>query len=159
MLLCLFLQHSHFLRYAYGCNEIIFNPLIQWWYKGPISDQLKGFVWSQAPVHYKVGMMAYMFSYYGIAATTVGSILNYFLLGLAPQVDVFYLHSFETFLACTTVFPWLGTAGFTLLEYRIGHRTLSGALVENLRWVLFLYVFSSVAFCAFTPTVSSSLVD
>ena len=50
-------------KYAYGCDEIIFNPLVRWWRKGPISEQLTGFVWSAAPVHYKIGMMSYMFSY------------------------------------------------------------------------------------------------
>jgi hypothetical protein len=125
-------------KYAYGCDEIIFNPLIKWFTKGPISAQLRGFVWSDAPVHYKVGMMSYMFSYYGISAALVGSILNYLLLGLAPQIDRFYLKSFEIFLACTVVFPGLGNLGFTLLEYRIGKRTLGGAVVENLRWVPFL---------------------
>ena len=90
--------------------------------------------------------MAYMFSYYGIAAAAMGSVLNYLLLGLASQIDKFYLHSFEIFLACTVVFPGLGNAGFTLFEYRIGHRTLLGALVENLRWVPFLYVLGSVPF-------------
>lgn len=50
-------------KYAYGCSEIIFNPLVRWWRMGPISRQLRGFVWSKAPVHYKVGMMSYMFSY------------------------------------------------------------------------------------------------
>jgi hypothetical protein len=50
-------------KYSYGCNELIFNPLIEWWRKGPINKQLRIFVWSDAPVHYKISMMAYMFSY------------------------------------------------------------------------------------------------
>ena len=41
-----------------GCNELIFNPLIQWWYKGPITKQLRTFMWSDAPIHYKIGMMS-----------------------------------------------------------------------------------------------------
>ncbi|KAG6830498.1 hypothetical protein H0H87_007855 [Tephrocybe sp. NHM501043] len=128
-------------KYAYGCNEIIFNPLIKWWKSGPISSQLRGFVWSKAPVHYKIGMMSY-----GIAAATVGSILNYLLLGLAPQLDRFYLHSFEILLACTVIFPGLGNLGFTLLEYRIGHRSFIGAMVENLRWVpFFLFFFGGLS--------------
>lgn len=76
----------------------------------------------------------------GIAAATVGSIINYLLLGLGIQVDRFYLHSFEILLACTVVFPGVGNLGYTLLEYRIGHRSFFGALVENLRWIPFLWV-------------------
>lgn len=41
-----------------GCNELIFNPIIQWWYKGPITRQLRTFMWSNAPIHYKIGMMS-----------------------------------------------------------------------------------------------------
>lgn len=41
-----------------GCNEIIFNPFIKWWRYGPISPQLRTFVWSKAPIHYKIGMMS-----------------------------------------------------------------------------------------------------
>jgi hypothetical protein len=128
-------------KYAYGCNEIIFNPLVKWWRYGPISKELRGFVWSKAPIHYKIGMMAYMFSYYGIAAATLGSLLNYILLGIGNSVDQFYLHSFEIFLACVVVFTGVGNLGFTLLEYRLGHRSFFGSAFENLRWVPFFVFF------------------
>ncbi|KAL0064026.1 hypothetical protein AAF712_009094 [Marasmius tenuissimus] len=133
-------------KYAYGCDEIIFNPLIQWWRKGPISKQLSGFMMSKAPVHYKIGMSSYMFSYYGIAAATLGSVLNYLLLGLAPNLDRFYLKSFEILLACVVVFPGIGNLGFTLLEYRLGHRSVGGAAWENIRWVgFFLFFFGGLS--------------
>lgn len=56
----LFVLDSHPDSYSMfeGCNEIIFNPLIKWWRSGPISPQLRGFVWSKAPLHYKIGMMS-----------------------------------------------------------------------------------------------------
>jgi len=65
-------------KYAYGCSEIIFNPLVRWWRMGPISKQLRGFVWSNAPVHYKVGMMSYMFSY--CASSSLPFIFFHFLI-------------------------------------------------------------------------------
>ena len=72
--------------------------------------------------------------------------LNYLLLGLAPQLDRFYLHSFEILLACTVVFPGIGNVGYTLLEYRLGQRNMLGALLENLRWIPFLYVGLFISF-------------
>jgi hypothetical protein len=105
---------------------------------GPITKQLRLFLWSGAPVHYKVTMMAYMFSYYGLAASALLSILNYLLLGFALEVDGFYMHSFEIWLACTVVFPGAGNVGYTLLEYRLGHRNLLSSFIENITWVPFL---------------------
>ncbi|OBZ72967.1 hypothetical protein A0H81_07224 [Grifola frondosa] len=130
---------SRWEKYAYGCNELIFNPLIDWWHMGPITKQLRVFMWSDAPVHYKISMMSYMFSTvrYTTENLTMLSLLNYCLLGWNFGVDGFYEHSFEIWLACTVVFPGAGNLGFTLLEYRLGLRDLLEALVENLTWVPF----------------------
>ncbi|KAF7334603.1 Glyco-trans-2-like domain-containing protein [Mycena venus] len=128
-------------KYSYGCNELIFNPLKDWWRMGPITKQLRTFIWSDAPVHYKISMSSYMFSYYGIAASTVLSIVNYLILGFALNVDGFYMHSFEIWLACMIVFPCAGNIGYTILEYRLGNRSLLAALVENSTWVPFFFFF------------------
>jgi hypothetical protein len=74
----------------------------------------------------------------GIAAAAALSLLNYLMLGLQIEVDGFFLHSFEVWLACTVVFPGLGNLGFTLLEYRLGDRNLLASLIENLTWIPFL---------------------
>ncbi|KAI0357210.1 hypothetical protein OH77DRAFT_142459 [Trametes cingulata] len=128
-------------KYSYGCNELIFNPLIHWWRLGPINKQLRTFIWSSAPVHYKISMMSYMFSYYGLAASALLSVLNYLLLGWNLKVDGFYEHSFEIWLACTVVFPGAGNLGFTLLEYRLGQRNIFEALIENVTWIPFFFFF------------------
>jgi len=128
-------------KYSYGCNELIFNPLIKWWRLGPINKQLRIFLWSNAPVHYKVSMMSYMFSYYGLAASAILSFLNYLILGLSFDVDGFYLRSFEIWLACTVVFPGAGNIGYTLLEYRLGQRSIASSFLENITWVPFFFFF------------------
>ncbi|KIK67728.1 hypothetical protein GYMLUDRAFT_36478 [Collybiopsis luxurians FD-317 M1] len=128
-------------KYAYGCNELLFNPLIQWWRRGPIAKQIHRFMWSKAPVHYKISMMAYMFSYYGIAAAFIISLINYLLLGWELPVDGFYLHSFEIWLATTIVFFGSGNVGYTLLEYRLGKKELLWGFLENLMWIPFFFFF------------------
>jgi hypothetical protein len=45
-------------------------------------------------------------------------------LGFQFTVDGFFMHSFEIFLATTVVFWGSGTLGYTLLEYRLGHKKL-----------------------------------
>jgi cellulose synthase/poly-beta-1,6-N-acetylglucosamine synthase-like glycosyltransferase len=128
-------------KYAYGCNELIFNPIIEWWKSGPITKQLRVFLWSEAPVHYKFSMLSYMFSYYGLAASAMLAVINYFLLGWAEDIDAFYLKSFEIWLACTIVFPIAGNVGFTVLEYRLGRRNIFSSLIENFTWVPFFFFF------------------
>ncbi|CAA7264548.1 unnamed protein product [Cyclocybe aegerita] len=133
-------------KYSYGCNELIFNPLKDWWRMGPITKQLRVFLWSAAPVHYKITMMSYMFSYYGIAASAVLAILNYLLLGLALDVDGYYMHSFEIWLACTVVFPGAGNVAYTLLEYRLGQRDIFSAFLENFGYIpFFLFFFGGLS--------------
>ena len=60
----------------------------------------------------------------GIAASITISLINYVLLGFQFTVDGFFMHSFEVFLATTVVFWGSGTLGYTLLEYRLGHKKL-----------------------------------
>ncbi|KAK7696513.1 hypothetical protein QCA50_001171 [Cerrena zonata] len=128
-------------KYAYGCSELIFQPLIEWWRLGPITKQLRIFVWSDAPIHYKISMMSYMFSYYGIAIGMVLSLSNYLMLGWGYEVDGFYLKSFEIWLACVVVFPCAGNVGYILLEYRLGHSSLLVSIWETLKWIPFFFFF------------------
>ncbi|KAJ7740916.1 glycosyl transferase family group 2-domain-containing protein [Mycena maculata] len=129
-------------KYAYGCSELLFHPLVQWWRRGPITTQIHKFLWCKAaPMHYKISMMAYMFSYYGIAASVTIGLMNYILLGFEFPVDGFYIPSFEIWLACTVVFFGSGTIGYTLLEYRLGHKELLRGFLVNLLWIPFFFFF------------------
>ena len=60
----------------------------------------------------------------GIAAAITISTVNYVMLGFQFPVDGFYMHSFEVWLATTVVFFGSGNVGFTLLEYRLGEKSL-----------------------------------
>ncbi|KAG9052128.1 hypothetical protein FS842_010445 [Serendipita sp. 407] len=128
-------------KYAFGCSELIFNPLVNWFTKGPITAQLHQFVWSDAPIHYKISMMAYMFSYYGIAASFTLALLNYLLLGWQMPTDGYYLRSFEIWIGISFVFPICGNIAYSILEYRLGHQGLISAFCENVMWIPFFFVF------------------
>lgn len=69
----------------------------------------------------------------GIAASVTIAIINYVLLGFQFDVDGVYLHSFEIWLATTVVFFGSGNIGFTLLEYRLGEKSIvSSAVIYGL---------------------------
>jgi cellulose synthase/poly-beta-1,6-N-acetylglucosamine synthase-like glycosyltransferase len=135
------IPERYILTLLLGCDELIFNPLWSWFSRGPISKQLRTFVWCPVPVHYKLAMMAYMFSYYGIACCFLLSVLNYILLGLLPSIDRFYLNSFQIFFACIAVFPLLGNVAYTVLEYRLGQKSLWASFVQNFKWIPFFTFF------------------
>ncbi|KAF8191926.1 glycosyl transferase family group 2-domain-containing protein [Mycena galopus ATCC 62051] len=128
-------------KHAYGCNEIIFNPLVDWWRLGPITKGLRIFLWSDAPLHHKISMSSYMFSYYGIAASAVLPVLNY--IKFALEIKDFSSQSYEVWLGRTLAFPVAASLGYTLLDYRLGHRRLTSAFIENMRWLPFLILFFS----------------
>ena len=50
-------------KYSYGCSELLFNPFAKWLTKGPINASIHRFFWCSAPLHYKLAILAYMFSY------------------------------------------------------------------------------------------------
>ncbi|KAG2336626.1 hypothetical protein BDR05DRAFT_896462 [Suillus weaverae] len=128
-------------KYAYGCNELLFNPFVKWLYKGPINHQIHKFIWSPAPLHYKISTMAYMFSYYGIAASATISLINYFMLGFQFPTDDFYMHSFEVWLATFVVFFGAGSVGYVFLQYRLGEKGIVGGALECFGWIPFFFFF------------------
>jgi hypothetical protein len=125
-------------KYAYGCSELLFNPFIEWPKKGPINALIHKMFWSPTPAHYKIGMLAYMFTYYGIAAAFSLSLFNYFWVGWGMPSDGFYLEGLGVWISVTIVFPAGGNIAFCLLEYRLGHRELFSIIVETIMWIPFL---------------------
>jgi hypothetical protein len=46
-------------RYAYGCNELVFNPLYKWW-KGPFTRLFWRFLFSNIKMTSKITIIAYI---------------------------------------------------------------------------------------------------
>jgi hypothetical protein len=80
--------------------------------------------------------------------------MNYFVMGLMPSVDKFYMDSFKVLVAVLVIFPILGNISFTILEYRLGQRGLIASAMENFKWIPFLYV---ILFVAHSPVLNYSL--
>jgi hypothetical protein len=68
-------------RYAYGCNELVFNPIYTWLWKGPFTKLFRTFLWSNIQLSSKLTIIGYISSYYAIASSVPFGILNYFLIG------------------------------------------------------------------------------
>lgn len=49
-------------KYAYGCNELVFNPLHKWIFKGPFTKLFRIFLFSNIQLSSKVSICGYIFS-------------------------------------------------------------------------------------------------
>jgi hypothetical protein len=69
-------------KYAYGCSEIIFNPIRYWPTRGPLTKLFRNFLGSNIAPHAKYGIMGYIFSYYAISLACTASLANFVLIGV-----------------------------------------------------------------------------
>ncbi|CAN8100527.1 unnamed protein product [Discula destructiva] len=129
-------------KYAYGCNELLFNPIRLWFSRGPLTPLFMRFVGSGLPMTSKLTVIAYVGTYYAIAAAWILTTINYFLYGWwAPQLDRYYLDSWQVWFSIVIVFNGLGNLGLAGMRYRMQEKGLIAAIVENLKWTVMLAIF------------------
>lgn len=116
-------------KYAYGCNELVFNPIRTWlWRGGPFTPLFLRFITSNMPVGSKINIIAYIGTYYAIGASWVLILANYIAVGLYNgYLDKWYVESWRVWIAVTVVFSGAGNVALAVQRYRLDQRTLIGA--------------------------------
>ncbi|KAK9235210.1 glycosyl transferase family group 2-domain-containing protein [Lipomyces kononenkoae] len=129
-------------KYAYGCSELVFRPVRQW-YTGKIFTPLfSRFLVSGMKPFAKFTIIAYIGTYYAIAASLILTFLNYIIIGWFDyQVDQFYLSSFNNLIALIFIFSGACPLANALVRYRIKESTFWHALVENYKWGFLMTIF------------------
>lgn len=129
-------------KYAYGCNELLFNPIRTWLYRGPFTPLFRKFIASGIPMCSKLTVISYVATYYAIAAAWVLTTVNYFLKGwYAGVLDQYYLDSWKVWFSIVIVFNGLGNVGLAAMRYRVGEKGLLEAFFENIKWTVMLTIF------------------
>ncbi|KAK2740535.1 hypothetical protein FQN57_006038 [Myotisia sp. PD_48] len=129
-------------KYAYGCNELVFNPIHTWLFRGPFTRLFMTFLWCDLQFSSKLTILGYISSYYALAAGFPLTILNYFLVGwFNGYLDKFYIESWRVFLGLIVVFSLLGNVSLAIIRYRLGEKGLWAALLENFKWMPMLAIF------------------
>ncbi len=146
--LTIFDELTRWEKYAYGCNELVFHPLYKWVYKGPFTPLFRSFLWSKMQLSSKITIIGYIATYYALASGLPLSIMNYFLVGwLLGSLDKFYLESWQVLVGLLFVFGGLGNVTGAILKYRLGQKSLLGALWENFKWQpMFMIFFAGLSF-------------
>ncbi|CAN9155240.1 unnamed protein product [Alternaria alternata] len=129
-------------KYAYGCNELIFNPLVYWLTKGPFTKLFRTFIFSNMPLASKITIMAYIGTYYALGCSWALTMLNYFLIGFFNGwLDHYYINSFRVYFAIVIVFSVLGNIALAVLRHRIEEENIFRGLWTNMKWIPLLTIF------------------
>lgn len=129
-------------KYAYGCNELLFNPIRTWLYRGPLTPLFRKFLASGIPMSTKITVISYVGTYYAIAAAWVLTTVNYFLKGwYSGLLDKYYLDSWQVWFSIVIVFNGLGNVGLAAMRARIGERGILESFFENIKWTVMLAIF------------------
>ncbi|CDU25172.1 uncharacterized protein SPSC_05006 [Sporisorium scitamineum] len=129
-------------KYAFGCSELVFNPIWQWPYRGPLSKLFRTFLWSNCPIHYKFSACSYIFSYYAIAFAFPLAIGLYLAQGwFYPMLLPAFVTPFEIWVSVNVVFAAGGNVAQILARYRAKADTLFNLVKEHLTWIPYLLIF------------------
>ncbi|KAH9906612.1 glycosyl transferase family group 2-domain-containing protein [Xylariomycetidae sp. FL2044] len=129
-------------KYAYGCNELMFHPLKDWWRRGPITPLFRKFLSSGLHLPKKITICTYIGTYYAIGACWPLTILNYFVSGwYFGLYDKFYLDSFAIYISVIAVFTGFGNFALAILRYRLNQQSLFRAFWNNLKWIPLMSIF------------------
>ncbi|KAK9356403.1 glycosyl transferase family group 2-domain-containing protein [Lipomyces doorenjongii] len=130
-------------KYAYGCSELMFKPASKW-YNGTIFTPLfRQFVFAKEISFFaKFTVVAYIGTYYAIAASLLLTVVNYFVIGwFGDSVDHFYISSFNNFVSCAVVFSVASPVANALVKYRIKVDSFWNSLWNNCCWTILMAVF------------------
>ncbi|KAH7126787.1 glycosyl transferase family group 2-domain-containing protein [Dendryphion nanum] len=129
-------------KYAYGCNELVFNPFIKWPTKGPITPLFWKFLWSPIKVTSKITILGYIGTYYAIASSLPLTLANYCLVGwLGDEIDQMFQTSWKIFVGMAVIFNVVSPLAYAMLRHRLGKLTFFWSLVETFKWMPFFLVF------------------
>ncbi|KAK0111250.1 hypothetical protein ONS95_001622 [Cadophora gregata] len=128
-------------KYAYGCNELVFRPF-RYWYKGPFTPLFMRFLWSDIKITSKMTILAYIGTYYAIAAAVPLTLANYLIVGwFSSEVDQFYLTSWKIFVGMAVVFNLLSPLAFAMLRHRLGEKVFFWSVVDTIKWTPMFVLF------------------
>lgn len=107
-------------KYAFGCSEIIMQPLRLWLTKGPLTPLFVKFITSdKCSLSQKITVSSYMFSYYALAMSLPFAICMFIVVGLYQnQTHLYIVDSFKIWLSILVVFSAAGTVARLLCFLR-----------------------------------------
>ncbi|ODQ49725.1 hypothetical protein SAICODRAFT_62809 [Saitoella complicata NRRL Y-17804] len=132
-------------KYAYGCSELMFNPIRTWLWRSPFTPLFRQFLSTRSiPLFAKFTLLSYVGTYYALGAVWVFTFANYFFTGWAANlIDHVYADSFSTLISILVVFYGLSPLAGSIVSYKLGDKSFFRAMVETVKWTPFFSLFFS----------------
>ncbi|KAJ9105391.1 hypothetical protein QFC21_001761 [Naganishia friedmannii] len=141
-------------KYAWGCSELIFHPLRYWLFRGPLTPLFRQYLGSNIPIHCKISVLAYIFSYYAIACSWPLTVLNYVLVGFDLPIDNFYLNGWKIAFVCILLFSGLSNVAAIVLRYRLKIKNTGDFAAKQIMFIPFFSIF----FTGLSMQIGSALI-
>ncbi|KAF2084366.1 hypothetical protein K490DRAFT_49343 [Saccharata proteae CBS 121410] len=135
---------SRWEKYAYGCSELVFNPLKDWIFRGPFTPLFRHFITSSMPLGSKINIIAYVGTYFAIASSWISVLVNYVLVGLCDgELDKWYTEaeSWRVWVSLMVVFVAGGNIAVAVQRHRAGVKAFLPALIESIKWSILFSIF------------------
>ncbi|SPO23573.1 uncharacterized protein UTRI_02252 [Ustilago trichophora] len=135
-------------KYAFGCSEIILQPLRFWLTRGPLTPLFMKFITSdKCSLSQKITVSSYMFSYYALAMSLPFAVAMFLVVGLMDNVTSLYIvDSFKVWLSILVVFSAGGTVARLLCFLRSRQKGFLHALKRQ-----FVYFWPMIVFFSGLP--------
>lgn len=131
-------------KYAYGCSELVFNPVKDWWRIGPFTKIFRTFLKSDLNSYSKITMIFYIGTYYAMALWPL-LVVNLFATGWGrwklASAWAFYNEGFGVFISVLLVFNLVGPFTNALIRYRAREGKFFENLYDNFKWSILLVIF------------------
>ena len=106
-------------KYAFGCNELLFHPIVKWPVRGPFTPLFRKFLFSNIRFTSKITIISYIGTYYAIGAAWIMTLANYFAMGwYNGYLDKYYIDSWKVWFSIVLVFNGLGNFGLAAMRFR-----------------------------------------
>lgn len=131
-------------KYAFGCNELLFHPILKWPMRGPFTPLFRKFLFSNIRFTSKVTIISYIGTYYAIGAAWIMTTANYFAIGwFNGYLDKYYIDSWKVWFSIVIVFNGLGNVALAAMRYRDEEngKGFFANLLMNFKWTFMLCIF------------------
>jgi hypothetical protein len=109
-------------KYTFGCNELVFNPIRTWLWRGPFTEMFRRFLASGMPLGSKISIEGYIGTYYAIGSAWVLTVANYVAVGLYEgYLDKWYMESWKVWVFIVWVFTIAGNTALAVQRHRTGN--------------------------------------